>query len=334
VVNISNTVDASQSLASLSRTLATSADGLAQIAKFADDDADFASAFAAAVALISRNSNGRLVICGVGKSGHIGKKIAATMASTGTRAFFVHPTEASHGDLGMIGAGDVILLLSWSGETPELANILTYSKRFGIPLIALTSASTSTLASMADIALILPRVREACPNGLAPTTSTLIQLLIGDALAISLLECRGFTSDDFRIFHPGGKLGAQLTKIGEIAHSGARIPLVRSRAPMSDAILEMSAKGFGVVGVLDDSESLVGIITDGDLRRHMTANMMSLRADQVMSLNPHTVDAGMLAAAVLKTLEERKITSVFIVSDSGRPDGFVHMHDLLRAGVA
>jgi arabinose-5-phosphate isomerase len=276
---------------------------------------------------------GRVIVTGVGKSGHIGSKLAATLASTGTPAFFVHPAEANHGDLGMIARDDVIVALSWSGETVELNGIVAYSRRFSIPLIALTSGAKSALARASDIVLLLPRVREACPHGLAPTTSTLLQLVLGDALAIALLEARGFTADHFHTFHPGGKLGASLLKVGEIMHSGERLPLARSGAGMREAILEISRKGFGCVGIVDAKGRLTGIITDGDLRRHVEGDLLSMTVDQVMTREPKTVAPDTLAATALQVVNSSAITAL-IVTEGGKPIGIVHMHDLLRIGAA
>ncbi|WP_422925767.1 KpsF/GutQ family sugar-phosphate isomerase [Singulisphaera sp. PoT] len=320
------------SVQSLQRTLQTASDALESVLSLLNDDDAFGNAFEKAVEMIVEGK-GRLIICGVGKSGHIGRKIAATMASTGTPAFFVHPTEASHGDLGMIGPADVLLLLSWSGETLELANVLTYAKRFAIPIIAITSQANSVLGRNANIGLCLPRVAEACHLGLAPTTSTFLQLLIGDALAVALLERRGFTAQDFKTFHPGGKLGAQLAQVSEIAHIGDEVPIVPLGTLMSDAILTMSAKGFGVIGVIDGDGKITGVITDGDLRRHMSGELLAQPVENVMSSNPRVVDSTMLAAAVLKVLENSRITVVFVVNGDQRPVGIVHIHDLLRAGV-
>src|ERR1700712_1105934 len=256
---------------------------------------DLGPAFAAAAELI-RNTKGRLIITGLGKSGHIGRKIAATFASTGTPAFFVHAAEASHGDLGMITADDVIMALSWSGEQPEMRNLITYAKRFRIAVVAMTADASSTLAQAADVALTLPRAREACPHNLAPTTSSLMMLALGDALAIALLESRGFTSVDFSVLHPGGKLGAMLKYTRELMHSGDAVPLKPLGTKMSDALVEMSSKGFGCVGIVDKSGDLVGIITDGDLRRHMRPDLMTAAVDEVMTRNPKTIGADLLAS--------------------------------------
>lgn len=288
--------------------------------------------FSQAVSTLSGLS-GRVIVTGVGKSGHIGTKIAATLASTGTPAFFVHPSEANHGDLGMIAAGDVVLALSWSGETTELKGIVAYAKRFAIPLIAMTSVKSSALARQADIVLALPRVAEACPHGLAPTTSTLMQLALGDSLAVALLEARGFTTDHFRTFHPGGQLGANLVKAAEIMHSGDELPLVRLGTSMREAILEISRKSFGCVAVIDEQDRLCGIITDGDLRRHMEAGILDKSVDEVMTADPKRVAPDMLAAEVLQIINASSITAALVVEDE-RLVGIVHMHDLLRIGVA
>ena len=269
----------------------------------------------------------------MGKSGHIARKIAATLASTGTPAHFVHPAEASHGDLGMITADDVIVAMSWSGETAELKSLINYSRRFRIPLIAVTADAASTLARAADVALVLPQAREACPLNLAPTTSSLMQLAIGDALAIALLESRGFTALDFRDLHPGGRLGAALAFTRDLMHGGAAMPLKPAGTKMSDAIVEMSAKGFGCVGITDAAGRLVGIITDGDLRRHMRPDLLEARVEDVMTRGPNTVRPDQLASEALEILNSLKRTVLFVV-DGERAVGILHMHDLLRAGVA
>jgi arabinose-5-phosphate isomerase len=290
--------------------------------------------FVAAVELI-RAASGRVIVTGMGKSGHIGRKIAATLASTGTPAFFVHPAEASHGDLGMIShtAPDVIMALSWSGETAELKDLIDYSRRFRIPLLAVTANAASSLAAAADVVLTLPAAREACPHNLAPTTSTLMQLALGDALAIALLESRGFTALDFRALHPGGRLGAVLKYVRDVMHVGAKVPLVPLGTRMADAIAEMSAKTFGCVGVTDARDLLVGIITDGDLRRHMRADLLDALVDDIMTRRPKTVRPDQLVSEVIELLNSSKILTVMVV-EAGRPIGIVHMHDLLRTGVA
>jgi len=288
--------------------------------------------FVAAVETI-RNARGRVIVTGMGKSGHVGRKIAATLASTGTPAFFVHAADASHGDLGMITSDDVMLALSWSGETEELKDLINYSRRFRIPLIAVTVSADSTLGKSADVVLALPATREACPHNLAPTTSSLMQLALGDALAIALLESKGFSAMDFGVFHPGGQLGAALKFVRNVMHPGAAVPLIKRGAPMSEAIVEMSAKGFGCVAVTDDSGKLAGVITDGDLRRHMRADLLQAPVDEVMTVSPKVVRPDQLVSEALQLLNSLKITALVVV-EADRPVGIVHFHDLLRAGVA
>jgi arabinose-5-phosphate isomerase len=290
------------------------------------------SAFAAAIELL-RAAQGRVIVTGMGKSGHVGHKIASTFASTGTPALFVHPAEASHGDLGMITKNDVILALSWSGETAELKNITDYSQRHKIGLIAMTASPDSTLAKNADVVLGLPQAREACPHNLAPTTSALMQLALGDALAIALLESHGFTAVDFGMLHPGGKLGTLLKAVRHLMHTGASVPLAPLGTAMSDAILEMSTKGFGCVGITDPRGALVGIITDGDLRRHMRNNLLDARVDEIMTRAPKTVRPDQLISETLEILNSMKVTALFAV-EAGKPVGVIHIHDLLRAGAA
>src|SRR5712671_6057353 len=312
------------------RTLDAEAGGVAAIT--AALQSDLRAPFAAAADRI-RNAKGRLIVTGLGKSGHIGRKIAATFASTGTPAFFVHAAEASHGDLGMITTEDVILAMSWSGEQPEMKNLITYAKRFRIPLIAMTAERDSTLSKAADVALTLPKAREACPHNLAPTTSSLMLLALGDALAIALLEGRGFTSVDFSVLHPGGKLGAMLKYARDLMHSGDAVPLKPLGTRMSDALVEMSSRGFGCVGIADAYGAIVGIVTDGDLRRHMRPDLMTALVDDVMTRNPKTIPRDLLASEALEILNSSKITAL-IVTDAGKPVGIVHLHDILRAGVA
>jgi arabinose-5-phosphate isomerase len=280
-----------------------------------------------------RAARGRVIVTGIGKSGHIARKIAATLASTGTPAFFVHAADASHGDLGMITSDDVMLALSWSGETEELKELINYSRRFRIALIAVTGNVESTLGQAADIVLVLPPAREACPHNLAPTTSSLMQLALGDALAIALLESRGFTAVDFGVFHPRGKLGAALKFVRDVMHPGAAVPLIGRDAPMSEAIVEMSAKGFGCVAIVEATGKLAGVITDGDLRRHMRADLLQASVDAVMTASPKTIRPDQLASEALQLLNESKITALIVV-EADRPVGIVHFHDLLRAGVA
>ena len=290
------------------------------------------AAFTAAVGTILR-LEGRLIVTGVGKSGHVGRKIAATLASTGTPASFVHASEASHGDLGMITPRDAVLALSWSGESAELRDVIDYCRRFGVPLLAFTSRADSALGRAADHALVLPKAPEACPMGLAPTSSTTMQLALGDALAVALLEARGFTPSDFGRFHPGGKLGAGLKRAGDIMHDGARLPLAGSGTPLAEAILELSRQGFGCVAVTDADGMLAGIVTDGDLRRHMAPDLMTRTVDAVMTRGPVTIARDTLLSEALATMEGRKITALLVV-EAKRPVGIIHLHDLLRAGVA
>ena len=286
-------------------------------------------AFSAAVETIL-TARGRVIVSGMGKSGHIARKIAATLASTGTPAQFVHPAEASHGDLGMVTREDVALVLSNSGETPELADLIAHTRRFAIPLIGVASRPDSTLLRQSDVALVLPQAPEACGTGVVPTTSTTMTLALGDALAVALMEHRQFTPEHFRTFHPGGKLGAKLSKVGDLMHRD--MPLVPGDMPMSEVLLVISQKGFGVVGVTDAAGSLTGIITDGDLRRHMVG-LLEHTAAEVMTANPRAIAPAALAEAALGLMNERKITCLFAV-EGGRPVGILHIHDLLRAGVA
>ncbi len=288
--------------------------------------------FERAVAAIA-SMKGRVVVTGIGKSGHIGSKLAATFASTGTPAFFVHAAEANHGDLGMVSNNDVILALSWSGETAELKGIVSYSRRFKVPLIALTSGEHSTLGRESDVLLLLPKVAEACPHGVAPTTSTLMQLAIGDALALALLERRGFTASDFRVFHPGGSLGASLSHVKDVMHRGDELPLVKTGTPMPEAMRIHSHKHFGCVIVENEDGTLAGIITDGDLTRNVDRPMATLKVDDIMTRSPKIVSPDQLLGATLALLNEARIGAVIVVEEN-RPVGLVHFHDLLRAGVA
>lgn len=322
--------DAEAAIASALRTVKTENEGLAALEEALRNG--LSGPFAEAVKHIAA-ARGRLVVTGVGKSGHIGSKLAATFASTGTSAFFVHSAEANHGDLGMIGRDDVVLAISWSGETAELKGIVNYSRRFSIPLIAITSREDSALGRAADVVLLLPRTAEACPHGLAPTTSTMMQLAIGDALAIALLEARGFSPTDFRTFHPGGSLGASLTHVREIMHRGERIPLVKMGTSMPEAMKVQSHKHFGCVGIVDGEGLLVGIITDGDLARNLHRNLSEMTVDEVMTRNPKTVAPNMLAGAAMAVLEQYHISALIVVED-GKPVGLVHFHDLLRIGAA
>ena len=286
--------------------------------------------FARAVDLIGK-ATGRIIVSGMGKSGHVARKIAATMASTGTPAQFVHPAEASHGDLGMVTTADVLLVLSNSGETPELADIVAHSRRFSIPLIGVAGRKDSTLLRESDVALLLPPAPEACEKGIVPTTSTTMTLALGDALAIALMEHRAFSPDQFRVFHPGGKLGARLLHVRDLMHADP--PLVRADAPMSEALLAMTRAGFGVVGVTDAKGHLQGIVTDGDLRRHMDG-LLALTAGQVMTRGPRTTPPDDLAVEALALMNERKITCLLVTDNAGTVKGVLHIHDCLRAGVA
>lgn len=312
------------------RTVEIEAEGLVALAAALKDD--LAEPFTEAVRTIA-SARGRVIVTGIGKSGHVGQKLAATFASTGTPAFFVHPSEAAHGDLGMVTVGDVVLAMSWSGETVELKNVITYSRRFKVPLIAITSRRDSALGRAADIVLELPRAKEACPHGLAPTTSTTMQLALGDCLAIALLEAKGFTAHDFKVFHPGGSLGAQLKFVADIMHKQDQLPLASEGEPMGAALVTMTQKSFGCLGVVDAKGKLVGIVTDGDLRRHMGEKLLTARTGDIMTRNPKTVAPGMLASAALELINAARITSLFVV-EKGKPVGIVHIHDLLRIGVA
>ena len=318
------------SIGSALRTLAAERDGLAILM---DAIADGLGAdFAAAIGLIGA-ARGRVIVTGMGKSGHVGRKIAATLASTGTPAYYVHPAEASHGDLGIIQPDDVIVALSWSGETAELADLVAYAKRFRVGLVAVTANALSTLGRQADVCLTLPKAAEACPNGLAPTTSTTMQLALGDALAVALLETRGFSAQDFGIYHPGGKLGAGLKLVRDIMHTGERLPVVPVDAGMEAAIAEIGAKGFGSVIVVEPDGSLAGIVTVGDLRRHLRPDLASLPVAAIMTRNPRTIGPDALVAKALEVQETAKITALIVV-EGRHPGGLVHFLDLLRAGVA
>ncbi|WP_395686198.1 SIS domain-containing protein [Aestuariivirga sp.] len=316
--------------ASARRALSIESEGLQQL--IAALDGPLGDGFARAVELI-RKAKGRVVLAGMGKSGHVARKIAATLASTGTPASFVHPAEASHGDLGMITADDVVIMISNSGESPELRDMLTYSRRFAVPLIAITAAPESTLGSGADVVLPLPRAREACPNGLAPTTSTLLQLALGDALAMALLEDKGFSAHDFRKFHPGGKLGAQLKHVRDIMHKRDELPLGNHGMSMAEVLIIMTRRSYGCFGVVDESGRLAGVITDGDLRRNMSPDLLKGTAATIMTANPKTIGADALASEALEQINTLKITSLFVIDSEQRPVGLVHIHDLLRIGL-
>jgi arabinose-5-phosphate isomerase len=322
--------DAREAIASAARTVQLEAEGLSALERALRTE--LVDRFGKAVAII-RSCRGRVIVTGMGKSGHIGLKVAGTLSSTGTPASFVHPSEASHGDLGMITRDDVILAFSWSGETVELGNLVSYSRRFAVPLIAVTSNPDSTLANAAEVVLALPQAKEACPHGLAPTTSTVMQLALGDCLAIALLESKGFTARDFSLLHPGGQLGARLKFVGDLMHQGDRLPLAGAEITMAEALVIMTEKALGCLGVLDDNGFLAGIITDGDLRRHMGDGLLARRTADIMTAAPKTVTPDLLASAALEMINASSITTLFVV-ENGRPIGIIHIHDLLRAGVA
>lgn len=324
----------SKDLASAARVLRLEAKGLEAMADQLDDS------FCKAVDILEAVT-GRIIMTGMGKNGPIAGKIAATLASTGSPASYVHPSEASHGDLGMVTPNDAVVALSNSGETAELRDLLEYSRRFSIPMIAITSNSTSTLAEMSDVVLVLPKVPEACPMGLAPTTSTTVSLAIGDALAVALLERKGFSAQDFRVLHPGGKLGSSLVRVSDLMHTGDDMPLATAAAPMSEAMLVMTEKRQGCIGIVDESRCLIGIITDGDLRRHMNDSILHKSAGEIMTPAPRTIRPQALAAEAMATMVmgDRPISNLFVVDDSRDSDslvpiGILHMNDCLMAGVA
>jgi arabinose-5-phosphate isomerase len=313
-------------LASARRVLELESAGINALMRSLDDR------FANALDLLAAAS-GRVIVTGMGKSGHVARKLAATLASTGTPAMFVHPAEASHGDLGMITGNDAVIAFSNSGETPELADLVTYAARFDIPLIGITGRAGSTLAEAADVTLLLPETPEACPMGLAPTTSTTVMLALGDALAVALLERKGFSADDFHILHPGGKLGRRLLRVSNIMHAGEAVPLIDEHAPMTEALIRMTAKSFGCVGITNAAGNLLGVVTDGDLRRHMGDNLLNMTTGAVMTAAPKTIRPDALASEALGYMNTLSITCLFVV-DKDKPVGIVHVHDCLRAGVA
>ena len=318
--------DASRDIDAAQRVFRLEADALRAMGESLDEN------FVAAVDLVDRAA-GRTVVTGMGKSGHIARKISSTLSSTGTPSFYVHPGEASHGDLGMISHDDVVIALSNSGETPELSDVINYCRRFNVPLIAITGRAGSSLADNADCTLLLPAIAEACPMGLAPTTSTTAMLAIGDALAIALLDRRGFTAEDFQVLHPGGQLGQSLMRVADLMHSEESLPLLDANATVGDAILEMTNKGFGCAGVIDDQGQLTGIITDGDLRRHMSDTLLQLTCGHVMTADPKTIRAQALASEALGLMNASQITSLFVAEDRN-PVGIIHIHDCLHAGIA
>jgi arabinose-5-phosphate isomerase len=318
--------DASRDIDAAQRVFRLEADALRVMGESLDEN------FVAAVDLVDQ-AVGRTVVTGMGKSGHIARKISSTLSSTGTPSFYVHPGEASHGDLGMISHDDVVIALSNSGETPELSDVINYCRRFNVPLIAITGRAGSSLADNADCTLLLPAIAEACPMGLAPTTSTTAMLAVGDALAIALLDRRGFTAEDFQVLHPGGQLGQSLMRVADLMHSEEALPLLDANATVGDAILEMTNKGFGCAGVIDDQGQLTGIITDGDLRRHMSDTLLQLTCGHVMTADPKTIRAQALASEALGVMNASQITSLFVAEDRN-PVGIIHIHDCLRAGIA
>tara|TARA_R110000868_G_scaffold32036_1_gene116886 strand:- start:11800 stop:12861 length:1062 start_codon:yes stop_codon:yes gene_type:complete len=322
----SATEDAKAALESARRVLETEIGGLRALSDTLDEG------FSRAIDIIAAVT-GRVIVTGMGKSGHIANKIAATLASTGTPAQYVHPGEASHGDLGMITVNDAVIALSNSGETAELTDIVAYAKLKRIPLISVTGKSDSALSNAADVPLVMPDVPEACPLSLAPTTSTTVMLALGDAIAVALLERRGFSTDDFRMLHPGGQLGSRLTMAADVMRSGSEMPLVRLSTPMTETIIEMTAKRFGCVGVLSETGTLAGVITDGDLRRHMEDDILAMTAGEVMTPDPKAVSTNILTAQVLAMMNENKITNYFVVTDQ-RPVGIIHIHDVLRKGLS
>ncbi|HEV7327293.1 MAG TPA: KpsF/GutQ family sugar-phosphate isomerase [Bosea sp. (in: a-proteobacteria)] len=317
--------------ASALRTIATERAGLDAL--HAAIGNGLAEPFAAAVEII-RNSAGRVIVTGMGKSGHVGRKIAATLASTGTPSHFVHPAEASHGDLGMVQPEDVVVALSWSGEAVELSAIVGYTRRFRVGLIAITANRDSALGREADVALVLPKAEEACPNGLAPTTSTTMQMALGDALAVALLEARGFSRQDFYVYHPGGKLGAQLKTVATIMHSGERLPVVGETAAMADVVAMITAKGFGCAIVIDADGKLTGVVTDGDLRRKLGTGWGGRLARDVMTGDPRRIAPDALTAEALEMVNRLRVTALIVADAQDRPVGLVHVHDLLALGVA
>ncbi|MDL2170105.1 MULTISPECIES: KpsF/GutQ family sugar-phosphate isomerase [Asaia] len=316
-------------------TLAAEAAGLAALQSALALPEAMGNQFSQAVACIAA-TKGRVVVSGIGKSGHIGRKIQATLASTGTSSIFVHPAEAAHGDLGMIEARDVLVLLSQSGETAELAALLEHAARHAITIIGMTSSPNSTLARSSSIVLCLPRSKEACPMGLAPTTSAVMQLALGDALAVALLERRGFTADDFGAFHPGGSLGALLRPVRRLMHEGEAMPLGTADMPLSGVIIEMTRKAFGCMGIVDPSGVLIGLVSDGDLRPALTRDLDRTTAGDIMNRAPITTHGDMLAqeAIHLMTARRKAINSLFVLDEAQRPVGIIHLHDLLRTGVA
>lgn len=329
--SLSGTVAAGD-LAAARRVLATASEALVSLADALDGD--FSRAVGLMLAAHENHKTGRIIVSGMGKSGHVARKIAATFSSTGTPAYFVHPAEASHGDMGAITRQDVLLLLSWGGETAELSDLITYAKRNRIPIVAIGANPDSTLIKAADVRLVLPRAPEACPMGLAPTTSTTMMLSLGDALAVALMERKGFSADQYRDFHPGGSLGRALIRVSDLMHSGDAVPLAREETNMREVLLTMASGRLGCVGIVDDNGGLIGIVTDGDIRRH-AEGIENRNAREVMTADPKIAHPDQLAAEALALMTEKKITQLFVLAEGdSRPQGVIHIHDCLRAGIA
>ncbi|MCB9990333.1 MAG: KpsF/GutQ family sugar-phosphate isomerase [Rhodospirillales bacterium] len=327
--------NAAQDSAAGRRVLETEIAGLKALSEALDGE--FSQAVEAIDQMKNAGGNGRLIIAGIGKSGHVARKLAATFASTGTPSYFVHPGEASHGDLGMVTENDIVLMLSNSGENAELSDLIHYTRRFGITLIAMTSNAGSTLAGHADIVLLLPKAPEACPNGLAPTTSTTMMMALGDAIAVTLLERMGLTEEQFKVFHPGGKLGQRLQKVADIMHKFEDLPLVAQNAKMSEAIIMLSEKNLGAVLIIDDSKGLCGIITDGDLKRHMSGDLMEKPVTDIMSTGPRSISQDALAVEAMNIMTKtpgRYITSLIVTDQNGKLAGMIRLQDCLQAGIA
>ncbi len=308
------------------KTLEIEIAGLQKLCDQLDDS------FSKAVDLLYK-LRGRVIITGMGKSGHVGRKMSATFASTGAPSFFVHPGEASHGDLGMVTEEDIVIALSNSGETKELSDVLAYCKRFSIPLIGITSNASSTLGQQSDILIVLADAQEACPNGQAPTTSTTMTIAMGDALAVALMKRKGWKNTDFKTYHPGGKLGQMLLKVSDLMHKGEALPIISETATMKDALLIMSEKNFGRTSVVNAQGELVGFISDGDLRRHMSDNLLEKTVNQVMNRNPKSVVPDILAAQALAIMNQESITDLMVVEHK-KPVGILRLHDIMRAGIA
>jgi len=323
---------ASADLAAARRVLSCASQALTQLADVLDGD--FSHAVGLMLSAQEHQQPGRIIVSGMGKSGHVARKLAATLSSTGTPAYFVHPAEASHGDMGVITRQDVLLLLSWGGETAELSDLITYAKRHRIPIIAIGANPDSTLIKAAEVKLVLPRAPEACPMGLAPTTSTTMMLSLGDALAVALMERKGFSAEQYRDFHPGGSLGRALIRVSDLMHRGDAVPLARPDTPMRDLLLTMASGRLGCVGIVDGTGALTGIVTDGDIRRH-AAGIENRRAAEVMTKGPKIARPDQLAAEALALMTENKITQLFVLAeDDPAPKGVIHIHDCLRAGLS